>query len=77
MTLTATVFYDIPQLNLGTVLHQHKDIHLPCHSDQDTTVDESEAHQEEGANERTSLKKSVKRIFKKRQQHQVTPIKSS
>lgn len=28
MTLTATVFYDIPQLNLGTVLHQHKDIKL-------------------------------------------------
>ncbi|TRY78230.1 hypothetical protein TCAL_04248 [Tigriopus californicus] len=28
MTLTATVFYDIPQLNLGTMLHQHKDIKL-------------------------------------------------
>lgn len=29
MTLTLTVFYDIPQLNLGLHLHQHMDIHLP------------------------------------------------
>ena len=28
MTLSLTVFYDIPQLNLGLHLHQHMDIHL-------------------------------------------------
>ena len=29
MSLAASIFYDIPQLNLGLVLHQHKDIHMP------------------------------------------------
>ena len=28
MSLTLTVFYDIPQLNLGLHLHKHADIHL-------------------------------------------------
>ena len=28
MTLTLTVFYDIPQLNLGLHLHKHMDIHI-------------------------------------------------
>ena len=28
MTLTLTVFYDIPQLNLGLRLHKHMDIHI-------------------------------------------------
>ncbi len=40
MTLTATVYYDIPQLNFGNVLHQHQDIHLPGESDYDEGDDE-------------------------------------
>ena len=39
MTLTLTVFYDIPQLNLGLHLHKHMDIHIgddPNPDDQQT-----------------------------------------
>lgn len=49
ITLGATVFYDIPQLNLGTVLHQQKDLRLPTprHSiTEETEVDVEEAPEE-------------------------------
>jgi len=39
MTLMATVYYDIPQLNLGNVLHQHKDIHLAGESEDEETTE--------------------------------------
>ena len=35
MSLTLTVFYDIPQLNLGLHLHKHADIHF---REEDTTA---------------------------------------
>ena len=62
MTLTATIFYDIPQLNLGLVLHQHKDIHLAAEAaaaaeaaeaaeaENGTTVDEQQQPQSEANN---------------------------
>ena len=40
MSLTATIFYDIPQLNLGLVLHQHKDIRILDAADNDDDDDE-------------------------------------
>jgi len=33
MSLTVTVFYDIPQLNLGLHLHKHADIRTTPHQD--------------------------------------------
>jgi hypothetical protein len=36
LTLTATVFYDIPQLNLGSALHHHMDLHVPQQQQQQT-----------------------------------------
>ena len=42
MSLTLTVFYDIPQLNLGFQLHTYSDIRLPknatCADDKQDTV---------------------------------------
>ena len=52
MTLTATVYYDIPQLNLGLVLHQHKDIHMPSKEPKPDT-------------EKTSLRSSIKGMLGK------------
>ena len=61
MTLTATVYYDIPQLNLGLVLHQHKDIHIPSETASTTNGGGGGGSD----TERTSLKSSFKGFIAK------------
>ena len=62
MTLTATVFYDIPQLNLGTVLQQQKDLHLKRALSK-TMEDQQTDEQADEPDEKTNLKKSLKKII--------------
>ncbi len=48
ITLGVTVFYDIPQLNLGVMLQQQQDLHIPSSSSPRTSVvNEEEAEQTE------------------------------
>ncbi len=61
LTLAATVFYDIPQLNIGNVLHQQKDLTIATSKANSTGTNEEQGS--ETKSERSRLKDSFKRVL--------------
>lgn len=61
MTLTATVYYDIPQLNLGLHLQKYRDITLPEERMRQDVEQQVEEEDQEQPKRRMSF---IKRIFK-------------
>ena len=70
ITLGVTVFYDIPQLNLGSMLQQQKDLHIPRLSETTTTTATIEEEQTEATGLRTSFGKFLGKKKTQQQQQQ-------